>query len=109
MRIRVSELHHTLLCTPCSCHSVMGNKCLSTMCQCLKQTKYFPCSPHAQFRPPSVCLALLKCITHFVKEVLAQAVSVMHSVLLCGLLLQAGDVEVNPGPIQGKERTPLVQ
>ena len=33
MRIRVSELHRTLLCIPCSCHSVMGNTFLSTMCQ----------------------------------------------------------------------------
>ena len=107
MRIRVSEIHHTLLCIPCSCHSVMDNTFLSTMCQCLQW--YFPYSPHAQFRPPSFCLALLRCIAHLVKEVLAQAVSVMPSVLLCGLLLQAGDVEVNPGPIQGKERAPLVQ
>ena len=107
MRIRVSELHHTLLCIPCSCHRVMGNQFLSTMCQCLQW--YFPYSPNVQFRPPSFCLALLRCIAHLVKEVLAQSVSVMPSVVLCGLLLQAGDVEVNPGSIQGKEMAPSGQ
>ena len=85
----------------------MGNTFLSTMCQCLQW--YFPYSPHAQFRLPSFYLALLRCIAYLVKEVLAQAVSVMPSVLLCGLLLQAGDVEVNPGPIQGRQRAPLGQ
>ena len=89
-------------------HSSISFDLLSIMCQCLQW--YFPYLPmDAQFRPPSFFLALLRCIAHLVKDVLAQSVSVMPSVLLCGLLLQAGDVEVNPGPTQGNERAPSGQ
>ena len=107
MHIRVSELHLTLLCIPCSYHSVMGNTFsvtfdfLSTM-YVLSHVVFLLLS-HAQFKHSRSCLVLLRCVACLVKRLLAQAVSAMPSVLLCGLLLLAGDVEVNPGPITGKE------
>ena len=85
MRIRVSELHHTVQHTSPVTVSFVTYVLLST-----------------QVRPSSSCLEFLQCVAHLVGR-LAQAVSVSPYTLLRKLLLQAGDVEVNPGPTHSKE------
>ena len=90
MRIRVSELHHTVQ------HTLQLSHVVSYV------THVYILS--IQVRR---CLAFVQCVAHLVER-LAQGVSVSPYTLLRKLLLQAGDVEVNPGPTHSKETALLV-
>ena len=93
MRIRVSELHHTVQ------HTLQLSHVVSYV------THVYILS--TQVKPSSSCLAFIQCVAHLVER-LAQGVSVSPYTLLRKLLLQAGDVEVNPGPTHSKETALLV-
>ena len=88
--IRVSELHHTVQ------HTLQLSHVVSYV-------------THVHILSTQVrrCLAFVQCVAHLVER-LAQAVSVSPYTLLRKLLLQAGDVEVNPGPTHSKETALLV-
>ena len=62
----------------------------------------FPLLP-PQFRPSSPCLVFLRHVARL-SESFTKAVSARTCAFLSLLLLLAGDVEVNPGPRQGKEK-----
>ena len=90
MRIRVSELHHTVQ------HTLQLSHVVSYI------THVYILSTQVRR-----CLTFIQCVAHIVER-LAQAVSVSPYTLLRKLLLQAGDVEVNPGPTHSKETALLV-
>ena len=115
-RIRVSELHLTacslmdaLLTSSLPCASVsnvltpaaVGETCHRTQNNCFFSVKGLSLlSP--QRRPSTFCHALLRraaCIGMWLSEAV-----VKPYVFLRGLLLLAGDVERNPGPLQGRWR-----
>ena len=82
----------------CVTHSSVTFDFLSTMRQCLNRfSLLFP-----QLKDSSYCLAFTRHLAPLVKLV-APFVSLHHYFFLRALLLLAGDVEANPGPIQGKE------
>ena len=83
---------------------------VSDTCQCysyvIVPSRDFPLfSP--QFRPSTFCRTCLRCAACIGKW-LSQAVLKPY-VFLRGLLLLAGDVERNPGPIQGRQRAASCQ
>ena len=85
MRIRVSELDHTVQ------HTLQLSHVVSYV------THVYILSTQVRRY-----LAFVQCVAHLVGR-LSQAVSVSPYTLLRKLLLQAGDVEVNPGPTHSKE------
>ena len=95
----------TLLCISCSCHSVMCNTFLYhfglPLYHVSVSQRDFPLfSP--QFKDSSSCLAFTRHLALLVR-MLSPVVSLHPYFFLRALLLLAGDVEANPGPIQGKE------